>query len=68
MGRVGLEPKSVMPLTCGNATEADIRILLDPAASGSIPGSGSAVRYVPHGRGSALCQERKEIRLNAFAA
>lgn len=52
VGRVGLEPKSVTPLTCGNATEADIHILLDPAASGSIPDNGGAVRYVPHGYGA----------------
>lgn len=49
MGRVGLEPKSVTPLTCGNATEADIHILLDPAVSASPLGHSTAVRYVPHG-------------------
>jgi hypothetical protein len=51
VGRVGLEPKWVMRLTCGNATEADIHILLDPPQSGSIPGNWTAVRYVPHSYG-----------------
>ncbi|GAA2930741.1 hypothetical protein GCM10010446_14380 [Streptomyces enissocaesilis] len=68
VGRVGLEPKLVTRLTCGNVTEVDIHILLSPAASASIPGNHGAVRYVPHGRGSALRQERKEIRVNASAA
>ncbi|WP_185301006.1 hypothetical protein [Streptomyces finlayi] len=53
---MGLEPKRVMRLTCGNTTETDISILLDPAASASIPGNGNAVRYVPHRNKAAVAR------------
>ncbi|MFJ4896759.1 aldo/keto reductase [Streptomyces sp. NPDC088727] len=56
VGRVGLEPKLVMRLTCENAAEADIHIPLRPAASASIRGNRTAVRYVPHHYKAALAR------------
>ncbi|MFE9368030.1 IS3 family transposase [Streptomyces sp. NPDC006978] len=46
---MGLEPISVTPLTCGDARTTDIATCFHPAASSSILGNRTAVRYVPHG-------------------
>lgn len=48
VGRVGLEPISVTPLTCDDTETADITVRFHPAASPSIPLGWGSVRRSPH--------------------